>query len=457
MGTRALSARFPELSLIATDKPCEIPELRHTADSEQNEADMQRTLLRAAFVSIALVSIALGIAACNSRVDAPQVGLYRAVLRLPGGDAPFGLEVAQEQQQYVLYLINGAERTRVSNVKVADGELTAMFPGYENSLRAQIKRTSLEGSVTLIKAGGKEQVIPFVAKLGETYRFFAESSTDNADLAGTWDATFTDEKGETSKAILLLEQSHDHVTGSAMTPTGDHRFLEGQVHGDELQLSTFAGGLAYLYKLKVGANGALAGDYWQGLASHEKVVANRNASATLDGAGKQTTLRDSAQPLAFTFPDVDGKPVSLNDERFRGKVVLITLGGTWCPNCHDEAQFLLPFYREHRAQGFEVIALMFERHGDFAKAAQAVRHYRQDLDIEFPTLIAGLSETDEASKALPMLSHVYGYPTAILVDRKGAVRSIHTGFAGPATGRHHDEYVKEFTEQVEQLLTESGG
>jgi thiol-disulfide isomerase/thioredoxin len=413
---------------------------------------MRRTLLRAA-----LVCLVIGTAACNSRVDAPQLGLYRAVLRLPGGDAPFGLEVAKEQQQYVLYLINGAERTRVSDVKVTDGELTATFPGYENSLRAQAKSDSLEGSVTLIKAGGKEQVIPFVAKLGETYRFHAEKSTDNADVDGAWEATFTNEKGESSKAILLLEQSRDHVTGSALTPTGDHRFLEGQMHGDELQLSTFAGGLAYLYKLKVGADGALEGDYWQGLASHETVVAHRNDAATLDGAGKQTTLRDTAQPFAFTFPDVDGKPVSLSDERFRGKVVLVTLGGTWCPNCHDEAQFLLPFYREHRDQGFEVIALMFERHGDFATAARAVRHYREDLQINFPTLIAGLSETDEASKALPMLSHVYGYPTALLVDRKGVVRSIHTGFAGPATGRHHDEYVKEFTEQVEQLLTESGG
>jgi peroxiredoxin len=411
-----------------------------------------RTLFRAA-----LISLAIGIAACNPRVDAPQLGLYRAVLRLPGGDAPFGLEVAQEQQQYVLYLINGAERTRVSDVKVKNGELTAMFPGYENTLRATMNRDSLEGSVTLIKAGGKEQVIPFVAKLGETYRFYAKSSTDNADVDGTWDATFTNEKGETSKAILLLEQSHDHVTGSVMTPTGDHRFLEGQVHGEELQVSTFAGGLAYLYKLKVGADGTLEGDYWQGLASHEKVVAHRNAAATLDGAGKQTTLRDSAQAFAFTFPDVDGKPVSLSDERFRGKVVLVTLGGTWCPNCHDEAQFLMPFYREHRDQGFEVIALMFERHGDFATAAQAVRHYREDLQIAFPTLIAGLSETDEASKALPMLSHVYGYPTSILVDRKGVVRSIHTGFAGPATGRHHAEYVEEFSEQVEHLLTESGG
>jgi peroxiredoxin len=342
-------------------------------------------------------------------------------------------------------------------VKVADGELTAIFPGYENSLRATMHRDRIEGSVTLIKAGGKEQVIPFTAKLGETYRFYRDAASDNADVGGTWEATFTDDEGKTSRAILLLKQQHDHVTGTVMTPTGDHRFLEGQVHGDELQLSTFAGGLAYLYRLKVDAQGGLEGEYWQGLASHEKVAAHRNDAATLDGAGKQTTMLDTTQPLNFTFPDVDGKPVSLSDARFRGKVVLVTLGGTWCPNCHDEAKFLGPLYREYRDRGFEIIALMFERHGELEKAARAVRGYRQDLNIEFPTLIAGLSETDEASKALPMLNGVYGYPTTILLDRSGRVRGIHTGFAGPATGRHYDEHVKEFRDEVEQLLAQAGG
>jgi len=408
-------------------------------------------MLRAHFRSIFLLAV-LVVAACSPRVDAPQLGAYRAVLRLPGGDTPFGFEIAQEQQQYVLYLTNGTERTRVSNVQVADGELTAVFPGYENSLRAKLRRDELAGSVTLIKAGGKEQVIPFTAKLGETYRFYEKPSTDNADVAGTWEATLTNEHRETTKAILLLEQRYDRVTGSVMTPTGDHRFLEGQIHGDELQLSTFAGGLAYLYKLKVVANGGLEGDYWQGLASHEKVAATRNDAATLAGAGKQTAMRDSTQPLNFTFPDVDGRPVSLSDARFRGKVVLVTLGGTWCPNCHDEARFLEPFYREYRDRGFEIVALMFERHGEFAQAASAVRGYRKDLGIEFPTLVAGLSETDEASKALPMLSGIYGFPTAILVDRSGIVRSIHTGFAGPATGRHYQEYVTEFRDEVEHLL-----
>jgi thiol-disulfide isomerase/thioredoxin len=404
------------------------------------------------FVRAALLLAVLAFAACSSRVDTPQVGVYRAVLRLPGGDTPFGFEVAQEQQQYVLYLTNDIERTRVSNVKVAEGELTAVFPGYENSLHATLHRDRIEGNVTLIKAGGREQLIPFTAKLGETYRFYRDAATDNADVDGTWEATFTDDEGKSSRALLLLEQQHDRVTGTVMTPTGDHRFLEGQMHGDELQLSTFAGGLAYLYKLKVVAAGGLEGEYWQGLAWHEKVAARRNDAATLDRAGKQTAVLDSTQPLDFTFPDVDGKPVSLSDPQFRGKVVLVTLGGTWCPNCHDEAKFLGPFYREYRERGFEIVALMFERHGDFVKAARAVRGYRLALNIEFPTLIAGLSETDEASKALPMLNGIYGYPTAILLNRHGRVFSIHTGFAGPATGRHYAEQVQEFRDQVEQLL-----
>jgi thiol-disulfide isomerase/thioredoxin len=408
------------------------------------------TILRAVLPAIA----ALGVTACNPRVDEPQLGVYRAVLQLPGGETPFGLEVATEQQQYVLYLINSTERTRVSNVKVANGELTAEFPGYENSLRVRMYRKKLDGAVTLIKAGGKEQVIPLKATLGETYRFHKQPSSDNADVAGTWQATFVDD-GKTSQAILLLEQRHDRVTGTVMTPTGDHRFLEGQVHGDDLQLSTFAGGLAYLYKLRVGSDGSLEGEYWQGLAGHEKVEARRNDAATLEGAGEQTTLREGVQRLEFTFPDLDGKPVSLQDERFRGKVVLVTLGGTWCPNCHDEALFLMPFYREYRNRGFEIVALMFERHGEFAKAAQAVRSYRAALGIEFPTLIAGLSPTEEASKALPGLSGIYGFPTALFVDRKGQVRKIHVGFTGPATGRHYDDYTEEFRDEVEQLLGET--
>jgi thiol-disulfide isomerase/thioredoxin len=193
---------------------------------------------------------------------------------------------------------------------------------------------------------------------------------------------------------------------------------------------------------------------WQGLASHSKLKAVRNENATLDGAGPGTRLKENAPAFDFTFRDLDGKEVSLSDERFRGKVVIVTLGGSWCPNCHDEAQFLVPFYKEYRDQGVEIIALMFERHGEYERAAQAVRGYRKDLGIEFTTLIAGVADTDEASKALPTLTGIYGYPTTIVVDRTGTVRDIHVGFSGPATGRHHEEYVAEFRALVDELLSE---
>lgn len=401
----------------------------------------------------ALLLVALA-AACTKQPTEPEPGRYRATLELPGGEAPFGLEVTKQESGFVLELVNGPERTLIENVTIENGELIASFPGYENYLRARIGRDRLMGNVTLIKAGGKEQVIPFKAERGKTFRFFERPSSDNADVAGRWAVTFTSDDGETSAAVGIFEQEHDRVVGTVMTPTGDHRFLEGQVRGDELRLSTFAGGLAYLYHLRVTDDGRLEGDYWQGLAWHEKISAERDENATLEGVGRVTTMQSEGGRLDFTFRDQDGKEVSLSDERFRDKVVLVTIGGTWCPNCHDEAQFLVPFYDEYKDKGFEIVALMFERHGDFEKAAAAVRGYRRDLDIDFPTLVAGVAEADDVSNKLPMLSGVYGYPTAILLDKQGQVRDIHTGFSGPATGKHYDEYVEEFTAKVDQLLTE---
>jgi peroxiredoxin len=408
---------------------------------------MHRDVLASALLLLTLTG-------CNSKVTEPTVGTYRAVLQLPGGETPFGLQLAKENDRYVIYLMNGTERTRVPNVQVKDRALQVVFPGYENSLRAGIERNSLAGTVTLIKDGGVEQNIPFEATLGEQHRFFKDPPTDNFDAAGRWQLELTNDAGEVTQAVAIFQQEHAKVTGTVMTPTGDHRFLEGEVRGDEIWLSTFAGGLAYLYKLKVNPGGELQGEYWQGLKSHSKVAARRNAEAQL--VELDTQLKSDTERFDFSFRDLDGRSVSLSDARFKGKVVLVTLGGSWCPNCHDEAVFLAPFYREYRERGFEIIALMFERHGDFDKAAKAVRSYRDDLGIEFTTLIAGIADTDDASQKLPALQQVYAYPTTVFVDRQGKVRKIHTGFTGPATGQHYTDYVRDFRALVDELLAERG-
>jgi peroxiredoxin len=408
---------------------------------------------RSRVCSVALCAVALFVLGCSQEASEPSQGAYRATLTLPGGEAPFGLQVAREANAYVLVLLNGSERTEVRNVEIREGELRATFPGYENHLRAAISPDSLRGEVTLIKAGGKEQVIPFEAKLGDAPRFSADVQTPTTSVTGRWALVLTDGEGERTDAVAIFEQEQNRVTGTVMTPTGDHRYLEGQISGDDLKLSTFAGGLAYLYHLRLVGQATLQGEYWQGLNWHEKVSGQRNDEATLSQAQIETSVASDAA-LSFTFPDVEGKNLSLSDERFRGKVVLVTIGGTWCPNCHDEARFLVPFYREYRDKGFEVIGLMFERHGNFDKAAAAVRSYQRDLGIDFPLLVAGVAENNDAAKKLPALSGVYGYPTAILIDKQGKIRDIHTGFSGPATGKFYEEYTAEFRKKVDALLGE---
>jgi thiol-disulfide isomerase/thioredoxin len=401
-----------------------------------------------------VVTLAALTAACGSRSRELEPGSYRAVLEVPGGDLPFGLDVAHEESGIVLYLVNGEERVRVDEATASEGRLTATMPGYENTLSAEIRGGKLTGEVSLLRAGGERQVLPFRAEAGQTWRFFETPSADNADVAGRWSVTFTSDTGQQSPGVAELSQSFERVAGTILTPTGDHRFLAGELRGDDLFLSRFDGASAYLYKAQVDADGQLVGEYWSGKTGHQSFRAERNPDAVLDMSGVETGLKDPAVKLEFTFPDLDGQRVSLSDPRFQGKVVIVTLAGSWCPNCHDEAAFLAQLYRDLRGQGLEVVSLMFEHFGDFAQAAAATRRFRDKFGIGYTTLVAGTSDRDEAARALPQLTGVFAFPTTIWVDRTGTVRKIHAGFSGPATGQHYTALTGEFTAFTQQLLAE---
>jgi len=412
------------------------------------------------FAAIVTLS-ALALPACSKKHTAAHegpiaLGTYRATLKLPGGELPFGLEIERENEKYVAYLVNGAERVRVPEVTVADGRIDMKMPGYENTLTAKIDDDALAGTVTLIKRDQKNQVIPFAAQYGADYRFVEKPLTDNADLSGRWAVTFTPDDGSKPYAAVgEFSQSHSEVTGTFLTGTGDHRFLAGDVRDNEIFLSTFDGAHAYLYKGSIDSKGNLKGTYWSGLASREQFAGTRNDAATLGDAENVTKLREDADGLEFTFPDLDGNPVSSRDPRFAGKVVIVTLGGSWCPNCHDEAAFLGPYYVQNRERGLEVVELMFEHFGDFAQAAAATKRFRDSFNLQYTMLIAGSSDKDKASEKLPQLNHVFAFPTTVFLDRKGRVRRIYTGFSGPGTGEHYQKLIDDFDATVEQLLAEN--
>jgi peroxiredoxin len=421
---------------------------------------------KATRTAVSILVALLTLAGCHRSVaqsganSGVKLGSYRVVLQTPGGELPFGLELVQKESKVVGYLVNGQERLLLREVKITGPHLEIRMPGYENVLSADATGDQLKGEIFLVKLGGKNQHVPLHASLGEKYRFFpspaavGKAGVSGADVSGRWAVNFIDDSGAAEAAVGEFSQSHDAVNGTFLTTTGDHRFLAGQVKGDEVYLSTFDGAHVFLYKAKIAPDGKLAGDFWSGMAFHEKWTAKRDAGAQLPDAYGLTVMRAGVKHFDFAFPDLSGKTVSSSDPQFRGKVLIVALAGSWCPNCHDEAAFLAPLYKDYRGKGLEIVSLMFEHFGDFPRAAEATQRFRQHYGIEYTTLIAGISDKDEAAKKLPMLQSFVAFPTTIFIDRKGNVRKIHTGYSGPATGDHYIQFVSEVKATLDQLLAE---
>ena len=384
-----------------------------------------------------------------------QPGSYRAVVRADEAhEVPFGLDIAREEQGFVLYLLNGEERIRVTDVQAQAGRVTAQMPGYESTLIARVSGDELEGTITFAVADDRRREWPFRAKLGETWRFFPERRSDNADMAGRWELTFTDAAGRPSRAVADLRQRYDQVDGTVVRPTGDERYLAGEVHDEELRLSRFDGGALVVYRGELDAQGRWVGETWSDRDGARRFVAVRNPDAVVDAAGGAVVTRlrgDPAEPLRFEFPDLDGRPVSFSDPRLSGRPAIVAVLGSWNPASHDAATLLAELERRYGGRGLAVVGLMFERHAERARAVAAIHRFRAAHHLGFPTLLAGT--VDGAAAALPRLDGgVRVYPTLLFLDRDGRVRKVHTGLHGPAAALQHEQMLREFEQTIEGLL-----
>jgi len=388
--------------------------------------------------------------------DASPYGNWRAVLPVPGGDLPFGLEIAREDGHDVAWLVNGPERVEVTEVRVDGGRVSMGMPGFPHRLEARMQDGRLEGEVIFLRPGGETRSARMVAERSAGWRFFPPSPGANADFSGRWALTFRDpDTGAESAGIAELAQDGRVVSGTVLRESGDDRYIAGEARGDTVFLSRFDGGTAYRYVARLNDRGELEGELRSGTGIFRQLSGRRDDDARLADATTLTRLTEDAGPVMFTFPGVDGRPVSLADARFRDKVMIITLGGTWCPNCHDEAAFLRDFLPSRRDRGLEVVQLMFEYDTEFATAAASVRDFVDKFAIDYPVLVAGTYEPGAVQRAIPQLEKVLAYPTMLVLDRRGRIRYTHTGFSGPATGAHYEEFVREFGALIDGLLAET--
>ena len=415
--------------------------------------------MRSDFARTAALLVLIMIGGCNQKVPVIgptglQTGYWQARITLPGGDIVTGFEIHRDEANYRATLINGQERVKIDEVNFSNGQLLLRFPAFNNEIKASLEDGKLIGMLTLVKRYGKTQLMPFIAIPDSERTDKATCEISSIDLSGRWAAQFHNEDGPSDRSIGEFTQRGSHLFGTFLNPTADHRFLSGYVCDNKFHLATFDGAHAFIFAGEVKNGEIVDANFWSGTESHQIWSAVRDPDATLPDAYKLTYLNPGYDRFDFEFPNLDGQLVSLADNKFDGKVIVVTIAGTWCPNCHDEAKLLASLYKAYRDQGFEVIALMYEHFEDQEIAKEQIRKFRRKFDIQYETLVAGISDKTEVSITLPSLNVVSAFPTTIFIDRSGMVRVIHTGFSGPGTGRHYDQLRKEITDLIVELIGE---
>lgn len=369
----------------------------------------------------------------------------------------FNLQRKSEHGKTILYVINGAEKIRITDVKTEGDSMFFVMPAFESSFRVQL-RVNGDMSGTYIKGtAGATQYWPLYAYANIGDRFNAGSGNAKNNISGRWDVTITRANGTQRKAVAIFEQQGNKLTGSFLTPSADYRYLDGIVTGDSLFLSAFDGDNARLFEAKIeNANIISGGVFYNGYTGRETWKAEKNNSVALPEIDAPTQLREKAGKLDFTFKDIQGVPVSINDEKYKNKVVVVQLMGSWCANCLDETRFLSDYYKKNRSKGVEIIALAYELTTDLNRSKKSIAKFQKLFDVQYPMLITGVTAGDEkkTEKTLPQLTAIKSFPTTIFIDKKGNVREIQTNFYGPASGDYYMASKNKFYETVDRLLNE---
>lgn len=382
-------------------------------------------------------------------------GVWRGTLKISAtNEIPFNFEVSTVNGKSQLAIINSAERFKVTGIRSKGDSVFIHMPLFNSEFKLKLTGNALNGK-WIKHLGEKDALMDFTAVYGETWRFFKQPPKPAFNVGGRWLAIF-DSDGRKDTTVGEFKQAGAKLTGTFLTTTGDYRYLQGAVAGSKLYLSTFDGGHAFLFTADIRDDKTLLnGKFYSGASGMDTWAAVKNGKAQLPDAYSLTYLKPGDKTIAFTFNDINNKPVSLSDARFKNKVVIVQIMGSWCPNCMDETAYLVNYYKKYHPKGVEIVGLAYERTTDFTKSQGTLQQLKTRFNIPWPLLITGYTPAKgDPQKSLPMLADFKGFPTTIIIDKKGKVNKIHTGFSGPGTGVHYTEFTAEFEKLTNNLLAE---
>lgn len=128
-----------------------------------------------------------------------------------------------------------------------------------------------------------------------------------------------------------------------------------------------------------------------------------------------TTASATISAIDQTLVDLTGTDRRLRE--WKGKVLFINFWATWCAPCREEMPYIQQARERYKDRNFEVVGIAVDEQ-------KPVREYRDELDIQYPLLLA---ESDPIA-LLSAFGNEHGVlPYSVVLGVTGNVLATHTG------------------------------
>lgn len=407
------------------------------------------------FVSIGLLfsscsndqsNIEQNIQAVNHIVESRDLsGKWLAKLRISKSEyIPFVFEVSKDK----ICLINGEEKVEGGHIVHNERNTLIELPSFNSYLDVEQTSEGIRGKWVVRNKEG--YYVDFDAEPYNGYRVF-EHAKPTTSFDGLWDIQLND-KSKTH-VVGKFKQKGSKVEGTFLTNTGDYRFLEGQANADSMVISSFVGSHSFMIKARTEGD-SIFGQFFS--SKHYKVDFKgvKTQKIKMDDPYELTYQVKDMDSLIVNLENIKGEATPFNFSKYNDEVVLVQIMGSWCANCYDEAMFFKQLHQKYSDKGLRIIGLSYESSRSKKQAMNSLNKFIEHNQLPYDIRYAGPAGKGTTSEQWHMLNKISSYPTSILLNKKGEIAQIHTGFNGPSTGELYTKYVKEMTSTIEGLLNE---
>jgi thiol-disulfide isomerase/thioredoxin len=385
----------------------------------------------------------------------PWLGVIQIDSKDRSMDLPFNMNYSETDQGLPEMLITNAnEKITITEITWNGDTVTIKPPVFTSIIKAVLHNDSLIG-----------KYYPKGIEVGNPYKFYAIPGvvdrfpwyTEKAtfDVSGRWKVI--ENPGTPDSTVMVGEftqKDNNRVVGTFLNTTGDYRYLEGKVSGNKFLFSKVDGAQTFIFTADItDANTMENGRFMGSPKWTSKWRAVRNGKIELPGSDELVRVKKGFSTFDFAGIDMAGKKVSSKDKRFKNKVVAVLAGGSWCPNCLDEARLFRELFDKYKERGFEVVALNFEDKG-YETSKIKMERFISQTGANYTFLYVAPRGKEKRDSVLYPIEGQMAFPTGLFLDRKGKIRKVETGFSGPGTGEHYTKFVKETTKLIELLVSE---